>query len=134
MNQNKKITDDSSNSQLSNIGKQIFKSDNIISLALEHTKDRALTEYEFAKLMNFTEKEVDMLKVYWNPIFNDSWIYLSDELILGNLTNETKKNAIINFYDRILLKGDFQLGIDYKEISPSDELVKYRSPKYLLFL
>ena len=74
----KTTTDDSSNSQLSNIGKQIFKSDNIISLALEHTKDRALTEYEFAKLMNFTEKEVDMLKVYWNPIFNYSWIYLSD--------------------------------------------------------
>ncbi len=58
------------------------KTDNIISLAIKNTKDITLTEYEFAKLMNFTEKEVDMLKLYWNPIFNDSWIYLSDELIL----------------------------------------------------
>jgi phage anti-repressor protein len=127
-NEIKTTTDSNQDNQLSNIGQQIFKSDNIISLALEHTKDRTLTEYEFAKLMNFTEKEVDMLKVYWNPIFNDSCIYLSDELILGNLTNETKKNAINHFYERILLKGDFQVGIDYKEISSSDDLVIYRSP------
>ena len=103
-------------------------SDNIMSLAIKNTKDITLTEYEFAKLMNFTDKEIDMLKIYWNPIFNDSWIYLSDELILGNLTNETKKDAIRHFYDRILLKGDFQEGIDYKEISPNDELVNSYSP------
>ena len=133
-NQTKMTTEELEKSQLSNIRHQIFKPDNIISLALEHTKDQILTEYEFAKLMNFTDKEVDMLKVYWNPIFNHNWIYLSDELILGNLTNETKKDAIRHFYDRILLKGDFQEGFDYKEISPSDGLVNLYSPKYLLFL
>ena len=51
------------------------------------------------------------------------WIYLSDELILGNLTNETKKDAIRHFHNRILLKGDFQEGIDYKEIKKDDGLV-----------
>jgi hypothetical protein len=55
-NQNKMTTSAVESSQLSNIDSQVFKSNNIISIALEKTKDIPLTEYEFAKLMNFTDK------------------------------------------------------------------------------
>jgi phage anti-repressor protein len=64
-----------------------------------------------------------MLKLYWDPIFNDSWIYLSDELILGNLTNDNSRNAITDFYRRILIPT-YQQDNDYIEISSTHILVK----------
>jgi hypothetical protein len=82
-----------------------------------------LTETQLAQLAGFNDNEVKMLTMFWNPIFNQSWIYLSDEMILKYLTNETKKDAITDFYRRILIPT-YQEGIDYKEVSIENELVK----------
>ena len=69
-----------------------------------------------------------MLTLYWQPCFNNSWIYLSDELILENLTNETGKDAIINFYKRIMIPT-YEDELDYKQVSADNELVKFHSPR-----
>ena len=52
------------------------------------------------------------------------WIYLSDNLILENLTNETGKDAIRNFYNRIMIPT-YEEEIDYKQVSADNELVKF---------
>jgi phage anti-repressor protein len=57
-----------------------------------------------------------MIKLYWNPIFNKSWIYLSDELILENLTNEKSIYAIKNFYNQVMIPNYIE-NIDYKNIT-----------------
>ena len=51
-----------------------------------------------------------------------TWIYLSDEIILNNMTNDTKKNALSNFYKRTLFTN-FTINVDYKEIKKDDELI-----------
>ena len=50
------------------------------------------------------------------------WIYLSDEIILGGLTNEKGNNALQNFYSRCLTEN-YKKDIDYKKINKNDELV-----------
>jgi phage anti-repressor protein len=102
-----------------------FKSNlsQIITNALSEKKDNPLTELEFAKLVGFTDAECDMLKVYWDPIFNGSWIYLSDELILEYLTKEKSKYAIKNFYKQVFLTN-YEENIDYKEVTIENEVIK----------
>lgn len=53
---------------------------------------------------------------------DDNWIYLSDEIILGNFTYETGKDAINNYIKRIL-KPNFHEEIDYKQVSKNNEFV-----------
>ena len=55
---------------------------------------------------------------------DNSWIYLNDEIILGELTNEKSKDSLIHFYTRVLLTEDYTIDIDYKKIDKNDELVK----------
>jgi len=55
--------------------------------------------------------------------FNSSWIYLNDEIILSQLTNEKGKDALTHFYKRVLLKY-YKENDNYKQINKDDELVK----------
>jgi phage anti-repressor protein len=118
-----KTATDQSN-QPSNTTLQVFKSEiNVIEEALKISNDKPITEYEFAKIAGFNDTEIKMIKMFWNPVFNQSWIYLSDEMILEYLTNENKESAIANFYRRILLPN-YQEEIDYQEVSSNNDLVK----------
>ncbi len=56
-------------------------------------------------------------------MLDSEWIYLSDEMILEYLTNETNKDALRHFYDRILL-AKYEKETDYIEVSARHELVK----------
>ncbi len=84
---------------------------------------------QFAKAMGFSEREQNMLEMFWEPTFNGSWIYLSDELIRDYLTNEKdasgnlKKDAVRNFYDRKLIPI-YDKDVDYREVSVNHELVQ----------
>ena len=76
-----------------------------------------------AKYNGFSEAEVKMMELFWSDNFNENWIYLSDEMILTNMTNETKKNALSNFYTQVLFTN-FTIDVDYKEIKKDDDLIK----------
>ena len=95
------ITANTPSNQLSYTNSQVFKLDFIENALVDN---KQLTEIDLARLMGFNEEEIRMISLYWNPVFNGSWIYLSDEMILEYLTNETKKNAISHFYERILFE------------------------------
>lgn len=97
--------------------------ENIITTALAESKENLLSEIEFAKLCGFTENELNMVKIFWNPTFNGSWIYLSDEIILGQLTNEVGKNSIYHFYERIMIPN-YEEFTDYKKVDTNHELIK----------
>ena len=77
-----------------------------------------------AKHIGFTDSEMNMLKMFWEPAFNGNWIYLSDEIILEQMTNENSKDSLQNFYNRVLLTDDYVEEVDYKKISKNDDLVK----------
>ena len=69
--------------------------------------------------MNFSEDECKMLQTYWNPAFNNSWIYLSPKPI----TEDMGYDKVDNFYHHVLRKH-YQEDTEYKEVSEDDEIVK----------
>ncbi|MEI7838724.1 MAG: GIY-YIG nuclease family protein, partial [bacterium] len=79
---------------------------------------------QIAEHLNFSEEEQKMIKMFWEPTFNGSWIYLNDEIILGQLITDTGRSALTNFYKRVLLTEEYIENVDYKQINKDDELVK----------
>ena len=116
------ITELDQSTQLLNINEQTFKS-NIIQTAL--STDKQLCEIELARLYGFLKEEIQLLNIFWKPCFNNSWIYLSDDIILEYLTNETSIYAIKNFNERILTKHPYQEGVNYQQVSADNELIKF---------
>jgi phage anti-repressor protein len=78
---------------------------------------------QIAEYNGFSESEVKMMELFWSDNFNENWIYLSDEMILNNMTNESGRMALTNFYSRVLFTN-FTINVDYKEIKKDDELIK----------
>lgn len=93
-------------------------------------------KYEYAELTNqmaehmgFTADEQRMLTMFWAPAFNSGWIYLSDEIILDQMTNEIGKDDLVHFYKRVLLNGDYVKNADYKNIGETHELIQKSANK-----
>jgi hypothetical protein len=94
--------------------------------------ENALTKFEYkeptttelAKFIGFNDDELTKLQLLWLPVYSNGWIYLSDEIILGQLTNETGKDAIPNFIKRLLMGcNDYEENTHYKIIKKDDDLV-----------
>jgi hypothetical protein len=103
---------------------QVFKPELIISQAINLSEDFIpIDEIKLAEIANFTPKEISMLKLFWNPCFNSTWIYLSDEIILNFLTNEVNKDAINNFIRQVLITN-YENEIDYLQVDKNHDLVK----------
>jgi hypothetical protein len=81
-------------------------------------------------IIDFIKENKDVIdnkyfKLFWKTISNkNKWIYLSDEIILEYLTNDTCSTAIPNFIKRLLIGcNDYEENIHYKKINKDDTLV-----------
>jgi len=102
----------------------VFKPELIISQAINLSEDFIpIDEIKLAEIANFTPKEISMLKLFWNPCFNSTWIYLSDEIILNFLTNETGKDSVNNFIRQVLFSNN-ENEIDYLQVDSNHDLIK----------
>ena len=84
---------------------------------------KPIDEMQLAEHVGFTDREKQLLKLFWNQAFNESLIYLSDELIRTHLTTEKSGTAIANFI-RNKLKKDFEEGVDFFQLDKNDPLVQ----------
>ena len=78
---------------------------------------------KLAQLARFTNEEVAFVKLFWEPAFNKSWIYLTKEMVVDWMGYKDNKNTMSHFYERNLLKN-YEKNIDYKEVAQNNELVK----------
>jgi len=86
-----------------------------------------LVKYNYAELsydqlaseIGFSTEELSMLNIFWEPTFNEGWIYLSDKII----KNDMGYTQISAFY-RDTLRKKYKENIDFKEIKSNDDLVK----------
>lgn len=90
----------------------------IISQAIVKYGNKA-SEQQLAEIVGFTEDEQKMLKIFWEPAFNKSWIYLSPSMI----TKEMGYKKVSDFY-RDTLRKHYKENIDYKETDENDPTVK----------
>ena len=108
----------------------VFKPELIISQAINLSEDFIpIDEIKLAEIANFTPKEISMLKLFWNPCFNSTWIYLSDEIILNFLTNSKTEDAVNNFIRKVLITNN-EKEIDYLQVDKNHEIVKSHFEKF----
>ena len=80
--------------------------------------------FEFMEYKGF-EINTNYVKLFWNVIDNNDWIYLNDEIIKNYMTNQKGSDAIKQFIRRKILEcNDYEENKDYKIIKKNDELVK----------
>lgn len=93
----------------------------IISNALK--EEYELDNIKLAKIAGFNDKELEMIKMFWEPAFNKSWIYLSSEIIHEYFGYKKSDSSIKDFNRK--MKETYKENIDYKEVNKNHEIVEY---------
>ena len=78
----------------------------------EEVTPRQLAE----KVFTFSTEELEMLDIFWIPIFNESWIILERDLITRWFCKSNTEHAVRDFYTRTLFTRDidsFYIGGDF---------------------
>jgi hypothetical protein len=76
---------------------------------------------EIAKQRDFSDEELEMIQTFWEPAFNQSWLYLSDELVSKWIGYKYSKDMMPNFYKMVI--KNFEPDMDYREVSATDPIV-----------
>lgn len=92
----------------------------IISKAIDIEE---FTHLDLAKLAGFNEKELKMVEIFWDAAYNESWIYLSSEIIHDYLGYKKTSTSLRDFYST--MKAKFADNIEYKEVNKDHEIVKF---------
>ena len=74
---------------------------------------------ELAMHIGFTENELEMMKIFWDPCFNKSWFYLYPDFITKKLGYDTPKH----FYSDVLRKKYVEHK-DYQKVNKSHNLIQ----------
>jgi len=97
------------------------------ALTIQQHENRHITYADLAKLAGFNEEEQHWAGIFWEPAYNGTMIYLSDELITDWLGFNGKDNAVADFKYKVL-RTRYVLNLDYFEVSYDHELVvKYKT-------
>ena len=87
--------------------------------ALVKFEYKSPSNVDLAKHIGFTDAELQMLNMFWEPTFNKGWIYLSRQMIL-----DMGYKKISDFYNDTL-RLNYTENIDYKEVDENHELVSF---------
>lgn len=102
----------------------IPRNPDIVHMAMEQYKGQPISNLELCKLGGFTDTELEHVKIFWNPIIEDTLIYLNDDIIKNWLTDSISKDAINDFNKKMIKK--YELNIDYFEVTKDDpDVVNY---------
>jgi len=95
----------------------------VVELALQSKefKNNTLDHVTLAKIAQFNDEEIEFVKLFWQPAFNDSWIYITKEMVIEWFGYKENKDTMKNFY--IKLNKDYEINVDYKEVNQDNELV-----------
>lgn len=95
---------------------------------LEKYGYREPTNIEMAKMMNFNEKEINLMDMFWDPAYNNSRILLEREFIRDYFCGGNMDKSAINNFCIQVLEANGKRGKDYEIIS-CKEADNYRSLK-----
>lgn len=103
----------------------------LVDLAISKLNDTQteINHIELAKLANFNDEEIEFVKLFWEPAFNKSWIYLTKSMVVDWMGYADSKDTMYNFYTKNLVKN-YEENVDYKQVDKDDEIVK-ESHSYL---
>ena len=100
-------------------------SEEVIELYSKQNTDNSieLAKYVARTECGFNEVELSYIDRFWDPIFKESWIYLSKEIVCDEFGYKQSKDMMSHFYNKILYIH-FKFNIDYKEFDDTCD-IKY---------
>lgn len=81
-----------------------------------------LTYRSLAVIANYSKEDLEWIDKFWNIRFDNSWIYISREVVVEWCGYKQSKDCIGDFIKK--LTKSHEKNIDYKELKSDDELVK----------
>lgn len=102
----------------------IMNQTEIVEIAV---KDVDLTPVKLAKLSGFNPEEIEFVKIFWDPTFNNSWLYISKDMVVDWLGYKDGKSTMSDFYKN--LKNNYEKDLDFKEADLTNELVNKSIPE-----
>lgn len=91
----------------------------IIKKALEV---KEIDHVKLAEIAGFNSEEIEFVKLFWDPAFNNSWIYVTKQMVVEWLGYKENK-ATMGDFKKNLIKN-YEENEDYKEVDKNDEIVK----------
>ena len=85
-----------------------------------------LAKYLGRELCGFTIDDEKYVDLFWEPTFNKSWLYLSDEVIIDWMGYKKSKSCISDFIRE--MKTKYVEHVDYREVTRDNELVQTCCP------
>lgn len=99
-----------------------IQSQAIVEQSLNIFQDKEIDHLTIAKLAGFNDEELDWVKLFWEPAFNKSWIYVTKEMVVDWMGYKDNQSTLKDFYTK--LRKEYEENIDYKEVDQNDEIVK----------
>jgi phage anti-repressor protein len=95
----------------------------VVELAVQSTdfQENTLDHVKLAKIAGFNQEEVEFVKLFWDPAFNDSWIYITKEMVVEWLGYSNAKDTMRHFYKKLI--DNYENNVDFKEVDKNDVLV-----------
>jgi phage anti-repressor protein len=96
-----------------------IKCDDVIKVALVKHNYNEPTMMQLAEHFGFSDEELKMLTIFWEPAFNKSWIYLSPSMI----TNDMGYSKVSDFY-KDTMRVHYKNDVDYIEVDSTNPIVE----------
>jgi hypothetical protein len=77
---------------------------------------------KLAQLARFSNEEIEFVKLFWEPTFNKSWIYLTKEMVVDWMGYKDNEKTMRDFYKKLI--KDYEENVDYKEVTQNNEIVR----------
>lgn len=70
----------------------------------------------------FNNEQLQMLDLFWEPAFNKSWMYVSEEMVSEHMGFKKTKDMMTNFYKQTMIPSLVK-NVDYREVTGDDPIV-----------
>lgn len=89
---------------------------------IERHQARPITQEHLADFLGFDDNMKELMRLFWEPAFNKSMLYLSKELVHKYLVDKVGNNSYNMMYSKLLSTANtYTKDIDYREVD-EDEL------------
>jgi len=86
-------------------------------------KDNTLTYIDVCKIADFSNKEIEFVKLFYDIVTKQNFLYVTREMIV-DWFNYSRVNAMCDFYTN--LKKNYKIDIEYKQINTYIPTYYYR--------
>jgi hypothetical protein len=96
-------------------------SDEKVVEVIQSRDKRQLAKLIGKRYFEFTDADEKYIDMFWDPVFNKSWLYASDEMVNEQFGYKKSESMMKDFHNK--LSQEFKSGYNYQQVDKTHELV-----------